>query len=151
MGLRGEVEVAIESDHPGRFAVGSVVLSANDMCPLTVRTARRNRGRMVISFDEVTDRTGAEELKGTELVVTTENARPLESDEYWDHDLIGCTVHTVDGVQVGRVTDVLHSAANDVLVVMGEREHLIPLIGSVVKTVEPGHRITIEPMPGLLD
>ena len=59
---------------------------------------------------------------------------------------------TVDGVTVGRVTDVLHNPANDVLVVTdGDRERLVPLVGQIVTNVEPGRRITVDPIPGLLD
>jgi 16S rRNA processing protein RimM len=105
-----------------------------------------------VAFEEVTDRTGAEALRGADLVVAAEHARALGPDEYWDHDLIGCSVDTIGGDEIGRVTDVLHAPANDVLVVAGpQREHLIPLISDVVKTVEPGRRITIDPIPGLLE
>jgi 16S rRNA processing protein RimM len=84
-------------------------------------------------------------------VIPAEAARALDEDEYWDHDLIGCSVVTADGTAVGRVTDVLHQPASSILVVQGEREHLIPLIRDVVRSVEPGTRITIDPLPGLLD
>ncbi len=154
MGLRGEVEVAVESDAPERFAPGSRLLTAERT--LTVRTSRVHRDHTIVTFEQIDDRTGAESLRGVELFIDAADARPLEQGEYWDHDLVGCTVVTTDGRTIGDVTDVLHQAANEVLVVTGkgkstEREYLIPLIGDVVRTVEPRTRITIEPFPGLLD
>jgi 16S rRNA processing protein RimM len=146
VGLSGEVNVTVVSDHPERFAPGSVVYAGDRR--LTVRNLRRQGDRTIAGFDEVTDRTGAEGLRGTELVVPIDEARPLEDAEYWDHDLIGCTVVTTDGSEVGVVTDVLHQPANEVLVVSGEV--LIPLVASVVRHVEPRGRITISPTPGLL-
>ena len=58
-----------------------------------------------------------------------------------------------DGATVGDVVDVLHAGANDVLVIRGDAnsEHLVPLVSDFVKHVEPGVRIEIEPIPGLLE
>lgn len=150
VGLRGEIEVLIVSDEPSRFSPGSV-LFAGDRA-LTVRATRPQGQRTIVTFAEVTDRSGAEALKGADLVVPIEDARQLEGDEYWDHDLVGCTVVTVDGTNVGTVTDVLHQPANEVLVVESAgKQVLIPLVSAVVKAVRPGTRITIDPPAGLLD
>lgn len=148
MGLRGEMDVAVGTDHPDRFAPGSVVYRGDRA--LTVRTVRRQGDRTVVSFEEVTDRDGAEALTGAELTIPADQARALDEDEYWDHDLIGCSVVTSDGEVVGEVTDVLHQPANSVLVVAGEREVLVPLIKDVVREVVVGERIVIDPLPGLL-
>jgi 16S rRNA processing protein RimM len=153
VGLRGEIEVAVESDAPDRFAPGSVLLLRSDLSALTVRTMRTHRDRTIVSFEEVVDRDGAQALKGAELVIESSHARPLEEAEYWDHDLIGCTVVTTAGEEVGEVTDVLHHGGGEVLVVRSgaEKEVLIPLVKDIVPRVEPGVRITIEPIPGLLE
>jgi 16S rRNA processing protein RimM len=149
VGLKGEVEVLVTSDAPDRFATGAEVVSGARA--LVVRSARTQRGRTVVAFDGIDDRAGAEALRGAELVIPAQAARELEADEYWDHDLIGCVVETMDGEEVGRVTDVLHQPSTSVLVVLGEREYLVPLIRDVVRAVEPRRRIAIEPIPGLLD
>ena len=119
---------------------------------LTVRTTRTHRDRTIVSFEGVDDRNAADALKGAELVIPAAEARGLEGAEYWDHDLIGCTVVTTDDVTVGDVVDVLHGGANEVLVIRaaGKTEHLVPLVSDFVKNVEPGVRITIEPIPGML-
>jgi 16S rRNA processing protein RimM len=152
VGLRGEVEVSIETDNPDRFVSGSIVLLRRGLRSLTISGARRHGNRMIVSFAEVGDRAQAEDLKGVELVIAADDARALEADEFWDHDLVGCTVVTSQGEEIGRVTDVLHNPANDVLVVEGTAaERLIPLISSVVRSVEKGRKITIDPTPGLLE
>lgn len=114
---------------------------------------RTHRDRTIVAFDEITDRNAAEALNGTELVIDASDARALEEAEYWDHDLVGCAVVTTDASAVGEVVDVLHAGGNEVLVVRADAgaEHLIPLIADIVREVEPRVRITIEPMPGLLD
>ncbi len=152
VGLKGEVEVLVLSDDPKRFAPGSVVLRGDTMSALTVSGMRATRDRNVVLFDEIADRTAAESLRGAELVIGAEDARALDDDEYWDHDLLGCAVMTIDGDDVGVVTDVLHQPANEVLLVEGGgKQLLIPLVSSVVKAVEPRRRITIDPPEGLLD
>jgi 16S rRNA processing protein RimM len=128
------------------------VLLRDDARTLTVRTMRTHRDRIIVSFEEVDDRTAAEALRGAELVIDASQARSLEGAEYWDHDLIGCAVVTADGDAVGEVVDVLHAGANEVLVIRGTQgQHLVPFVSEFVKRVEPGERITIEPIPGLLE
>lgn len=151
VGLKGEVEVAVVSDDPGRFAKGSVVIVAKDLERLTLANVRKQGDRTIVAFEEVTDRDGAEALRGKELVIESTHARPLDEGEYWDHDLIGCAVVTTDGSRIGEVVDVLHQAGGEILVVRGERDHLVPLIADVVRAVEPSRLITIAPLPGLLD
>ena len=146
VGLRGELEIHVFSDDPDRFATGARVIVSSSGRTLTVRSTRRNRNGTVVAFAEVTDRAGAEALRGEELVVPAAQARELGPDEYWDHDLVGCEVVTTDGVLVGRVSEVLHAPANDVLAVRGETgETLIALVAGTVLSIEPRTRITVEP------
>ncbi len=153
VGLRGEMQVLVLSDDPTRFAPGATVLLEDSARPLTVRRTRGRRDRTVVSFEEISDRTEAEALRGSRLVVPVSSARALDADEYWDHELIGALVVTAEGTEVGRVAEVLHPAANDVLVVRsGDREHLVPLVAAFVRGVDrAARRIEIEPIPGLLD
>ncbi len=146
VGLRGEVEIALETDNPDRFAEGARI-RAEDGREFVVRTSRMQNRRTIVSFEGTTDRTGAEALHGTVLVIPDEDARELEPDEYWDHDLIGCTVVTVDGVEVGVVDDVVHQPSGALLSV---GKYLIPLVRGIVTEVGDG-RITVDPVPGLLD
>jgi len=134
------------SDDPARFAPGSTMIAAGR--ELSVRSVRTNRRGTVVAFDGVTDRAAAEALRGAELIVPRSRARELGPREYWDHDLVGCEVLTAAGEAVGRVSEVLHAPANDVLVVGG---HLIPLVEHIVLDVQPKKTITIDPIPGLLD
>lgn len=148
VGLRGEIEVAVLSDAPDRFAVGSRLLLSESERVVTIRSSRKQNARTIIAFDDVDDRTGAEMLGGAALYIEGSAARSLDEGEFWDHDLLGCTVVTVDGEQVGTVTDVLHQPTGELLVV---GKHLIPLVSDVVREVVPRERITVDPIPGLLD
>jgi 16S rRNA processing protein RimM len=113
---------------------------------LVVRTSRRQNARTIVSFEGIDERNGAEALRGAVLVIPDEEARELEPDEFWDHDLIGSMVVTVSGEDVGVVDDVVHQPSGALLAV---GKHLIPLVSDIVKDVSSG-RITIDPLPGLL-
>ncbi len=117
-----------------------------------MESTRTQGDRTIVKFAEIADRDASEALKGAELVIPLTEARALEDDEYWDHDLIGCLVVDVDGREIGSVSDVLHQPSGSLLSVVGESgEHLVPLVREVIRSVEPGKRITIDPIPGLLD
>ncbi|HET7634544.1 MAG TPA: ribosome maturation factor RimM [Burkholderiales bacterium] len=62
--------------------------------------------------------------------------QPAENEFYWT-DLIGLDVVNGEGLALGRVTDILRTGANDVLVTNGERERMIPFIDDVIRAVDP--------------
>lgn len=140
--MRGEVEIAVESDNPDRFAPGSRFKDG-----LVIRASRTHNGRVIVTFEGVTDRSGAEAMRGTVLKIDADEARPLDDDEFWDHDLIGSTVVTVDGEVIGVVDDVVQQPSGSLLSV---GKHLIPLVRGIVTEVTDG-KIVIDPIPGLLD
>ncbi len=156
-GVHGELFVVVHSDDPERFTPGDTVYLADDLRPLTVSRFRphvyKHKSRTLVTFEEVDDREGAEAITGADLVVPVQEARELEEGEFWDHELEGCTVRTVDGDDVGTVAEVLHAPANDVLVVdRPEGEALVPLVQAIVREVDvAAGAIVIDPIPGLLD
>jgi len=92
-------------------------------------------------------------LIGYEVCVHEQELPAVGPDEVYHYQLIGMTVVTTAGDEIGLVTDVMPTPANDVCVVRaGAREHLIPLIADVVKEVDrQQRRLIIDPLPGLLD
>ena len=149
-GVRGEVAVHVRTDEADtRFAAGSAT------GPLTVTAARWHHGRLLVSFAEIPDRTAAEGLRGTELLVEVDPAaHPEDADEYYDHQLVGLRAVTVSGAELGPVREVLHLPAQDVLVVgaNGGGETLIPFVAEIVPEVDLAAGVVrVDPPPGLLD
>jgi 16S rRNA processing protein RimM len=87
------------------------------------------------------DRDAALRLKGLQIAVPRAALPPTQSNEYYWTDLLGMQVVTVQGVSLGTVDQMMETGANDVMVVAGERERLIPFIGDVVKTVDLAARL----------
>jgi 16S rRNA processing protein RimM len=94
-------------------------------------------GRAVIAkFSGVNDREAAAQLRGCEVAVPRDVLPENEAGEYYWMDLIGLEVRNLQGVPLGRVIQLLETAAQQVLLVEGERERLIPFIESVVVSVD---------------
>jgi len=120
---------------------------------LSVRAAREFKGGLIVRFADVRDRDAAEALRGRTLLIRWEEARPLESGEYFLHDLIDLDVWSSEGERVGRVAAVYEGGAGHFLGVDdGQRERLVPFAGRIVRKVDlAAGRIVIEAIPGLLE
>jgi 16S rRNA processing protein RimM len=156
-GIRGEVTVEIRTDDPdGRFAVAAVLTTDRPGQPkLTVERSRPHHGRMLVLFEGVPDRNTAELLRGTLLSVDADDDPELpDPDEFYDHQLVGLSVVTVDGVVLGEVSDVVHLPASVLLSVTRpeSRELLVPFVASIVPTVDvAGGRVVVDLPPGLIE
>jgi len=155
-GLRGEVLVAPFTDEPDeRFAPGAVLVAEpGEAGPLTVESARWQGKRLVVRFAGVVDRSGAEALRGTDLLIPAADRPDLDDpDDFYDTDLIGLAVATVDGRALGPVRDVVHAPAADYLVIeVDGQERLVPFLAAMVPSVDvAGGNVVIDPPEGLLD
>jgi 16S rRNA processing protein RimM len=156
-GLRGEVTVEVRTDDPElRFAPGATLATEPTSAgPLTVVASWHHGSRLVLSLDGIGDRSAAERLRGTLLVVDVDpQESPPGQEEFFDHQLRGLEVCTVAGEPVGELHDVLHLPGQDVLVVRRPdgREALVPFVAAMVPQVDlDAGRVLIDPPPGLLD
>ncbi|QGT79117.1 ribosome maturation factor RimM [Guyparkeria halophila] len=92
----------------------------------------------IAGFD---DRTAVESLGRAEVVVDREALPPAGPNEYYWRDLIGCEVVHLSGQVLGEVKDMMETGANDVLVVQGDRERLIPFLpDEVIRAVDLDER-----------
>ena len=159
-GLRGEVSVEVRTDEPERRLGPGVTVRTEPATagPLTITEGRVHSGRLLLTFEGVTDRSGAESLRGVLLVADVDpDERPEDPEEFYDHQLVGLAVHTVDGEHVGEIDEVLHLPGQDVLAVRREpgadarTDLLVPFVAAMVPTVDvAGGRVVIDPPPGLL-
>jgi 16S rRNA processing protein RimM len=155
-GVGGEVSVDVHTDSPDeRFQPGSVIdTEPADRGPLTVERARWHSGRMLVAFTGVSDRTAAEGLRNTLLVVDSASSPAVDEGEYWDHQLVDLAAVGTDGSPLGTVTDVLHPPGGDLLVVRRPDggELLVPFVHAIVPTVDLEARtVVVDPPDGLLE
>lgn len=150
-GVNGEVAVENRSDNPARWVVGAIVFS-DDGRRLTVRAVRPHRDRLLVTFDEIDDRTAAAAMAGHTLVVPESWLPPLDDGEWWTFQLEGCAVTTESGRRLGTIDEVLEYPAHDLWrVVDGDGiETLIPAVDAFVVSVDAAARTaTVRDVPGL--
>jgi 16S rRNA processing protein RimM len=83
---------------------------------------------IVAQLAGIDDRDQAASLMGWDIFITQDQLPKAAKGEYYWSDLIGLQVETIDGVQLGAVDSLLETGANDVIIVQGERERVIPFL-----------------------
>lgn len=158
-GITGEVVVDVRTDDPEtRFAPGTRLRARARNGPqrtFVVESAREHSGRLLVRLEGVTDRDTAEGLRGNLFLVDSADLPAIDDpDEFYDHQLEGLRVVTTDGRLVGNVTEVLHTAAGELLSVTSETgaEILVPFVSAIVTEVSlQNQTIEIDPPDGLLE
>ena len=150
-GVRGEVSVQNRSDNPERWIPGSVVFDATGRT-YTVRTVRPHGERLLVTFDEIADRTAAEVLAGTELVVPESWLPELPEGRWWSHEVEGLRVVTESGRVLGTLEEVLPYPAQDLWRIVADdgSETLVPAVDDLVVSVDiAGGHAVVRDLPGL--
>ncbi|MFI8415259.1 ribosome maturation factor RimM [Serratia sp. NPDC078593] len=105
---------------------------------------KRHNKDLIIKIKDVDDRDAANLLTNCEIIVDSEQLPPLEGEDYYWKDLMGCQVITTSGYELGKVVDMMETGSNDVMVVranlkdaFGMKERLVPFLhGQVIKKVD---------------
>lgn len=158
-GIRGEMKVFSLSDIPNRFAQLEAVYIPYPNSPQDTRVAikgvRPYKGDMyLLRLEGIDDATAADALRNREIRIPLAQLAKLPADSYYQHDILGLRVLTLQEEEIGSIVDIMETGSNDVYVIKDADAHqfLIPAIKEVVKQVDLiRHVMYIEPMAGLLD
>jgi 16S rRNA processing protein RimM len=153
-GIRGEVTVEVRTDEPERYFIEGAVLDVYGE-ERRIERVHWHGQRLLLTFDGIDDRNGAESLRGAILTVERDiTETPAEHDEFYDASLVGCEARDLAGNVIGVVSEVAHLPGQDLLIVCDAvgREHLIPFVQDIVPEVNIGNRfVVVDPPSGLLD
>ena len=127
-GILGWVKVRSDTDPQDAIFDYQPWLMGADLKPVKLRDSRRQGRQLVAWIDGVSDRDSAEGLKGETIAVFRNQLPKLPRLQYYWADLIGLRVSNREGVDFGTVKEVIATGANDVLVVQGNRQRLIPFV-----------------------
>ncbi|AQW53695.1 ribosome maturation factor RimM [Streptomyces violaceusniger] len=156
-GIKGEVTVEVRTDEPElRLGPGAVLTTEPASAgPLTIETGRVHSGRLLLRFEGVRDRSAAEALRNILLIAEVDPEElPEDPEEFYDHQLIDIDVVTVDGTEVGRISEISHLPYQDLLIVKRPDggEVMVPFVSEFVPEIDlEAQRAVIDPPPGLLD
>ena len=93
-----------------------------------VMEGQRHGKGIIAHLQGIDSREEAARLGGVRISVVRDQLSPLPENQYYWSDLVGLKVYTLSGQTLGRVKSIIETGANDVLVVDGERERLIPFV-----------------------
>jgi len=150
-----------ETDDPERFlALGELFLGAQPEsarpCSVgSVRFHQTKRGtEVLLTLEGVSTREAADAFKHLWVYAREEDLPPLGDDEVFLSDLIGLSVETIDGEQVGQVKDLFEGTAQDLFLISrpDNKDILIPAVPAFIEMIDlESQRIVIRPIEGLLD
>lgn len=155
-GIKGEIKVEPLTDYMERFDELDIfyIKNGNQYSPLKVISTRYSGHHVFLRLEGFNNMNDAEKLRGQYLWIPREMAKNLPKDTFFIADIIGCSVYTQDGKQLGNVDRVIHTGSNDVYVTKGSMgEILIPGLKKVVLDVDvKARRITVsaQELEGLL-
>lgn len=155
-GVRGEVKVFPTTDDPQRFKkLKKVILdTGKEQLDLEIASVKFFKNLVILKFKEFDNINDVEKYKNADLLVTREHAVKLRPGEYFIADLIGLNGISDEGEDLGELTDVIQTGANDVYVFSkeGVQDLLVPKIPDCVKEIdlEKG-TVLVHLLPGLRD
>ena len=155
-GVRGEVKVFPTTDDPQRFKkLKNVILDdGKKQLDLEITSVKFFKNLVILKFKGLDNINDVEKFKQAELLVTRDNAIKLKPGEYFIADLIGLQGVSDEGEDLGELTDVIQTGANDVYVFSkeGVEDLLVPKIPQCIKEINLDEgRVLVHLLPGLRD
>jgi 16S rRNA processing protein RimM len=156
-GLKGELAADLLTDFPERFDDIARLIC---ITPTGVRTEVEleehwfHQQRVILKLKGVDDIEAAAAFVGCEFAVPEAERVQLSEGEFYDWELQGCEVATVDGRHLGHVREVMRGPGVDTLVIENDehRDYLVPMVEPIVVNVDiVAKAISIDPPEGLLD
>lgn len=136
-GLKGWVKILSDTDPRSGIVGYSPWLIGPDAIPCRVAESKQHGKGLIARLDGCEDRDQAAQWVGQEIAIHRTQLPPPRPDEFYWLDLEGLAVITTEGVSLGRVDHLFSTGVNDVLVVKGERERLLPFAwDDVIKDVD---------------
>ena len=152
VGLKGEVKVYNYSDSDEIYRTTEAVYVGDDL--VGIENVRLQKNMVILKLAGISDRDGAEAVRGKELFITESDLPELPEGQYYIRDLIGMTVKEENGEILGKVSDVLQNTAQDIFEVENAdgRKILIPKVDQFVLEIDKAAgKIRVRLIEGMLD
>ncbi len=133
-GVRGEILMDIHTDFPERLRAGTKVYVGEEHKPMKIAAARPHGTSMLVAFRGADTPEAVGPLRNAWVYVSAADRPPLPGGKVYRHQIVGLRVVTDEGRELGTLTEILETGANDVYVVESEdgKEILLPAIPDVI-------------------
>lgn len=150
-GLQGALRIHPLTDFMDRFKLGAKFLIGDTT--YTIESSHTNKGNIIIKLKDINSPEAAAELCHQLMEIPESQLMPLPDGVYYQFQIIGLKVVTTNGLSLGKITQILDTASNDVYVIKsGKKDILIPAVKDVIKNINLAQGyMTIEAIDGLLD
>lgn len=137
-GVKGWMKIQSDTEGPGSLLPYKTwwIGRDGDWREAAVAGAKVQGRVLVARLAEVEDRDVAAALRGKEVAVPRSQLPQARSGEYYWADLLGLRVVNAQSQELGRIAQIMQTGSNDVLVVRGDRERLVPFIADVIREVD---------------
>jgi 16S rRNA processing protein RimM len=137
-GVTGEIVLGITTDFPERITRGKLIYLGAKHSPVMITGARPFHNNMLITLEGIRSREEAAVMTNLEVFVRTEDLPALSEGQYYHHQLVGLKAVLENGTEIGTVTEIMETGANDVYVVTESsgNELLLPAIDAVIIRVD---------------
>ena len=133
-GVRGEVRIVPLTDFPERFENIKTVFLEDDS-KMELESVKFSNKFIIAKFKNINSRNDIEIFNGKLLMLNRSDIPSLPEGEYYNFDIIGLEVIDDKGSKLGKITEVLKTGSNDVYVVEGKKQLLVPALKKVVKEI----------------
>ncbi len=133
-GVRGEVRIVPLTDFPERFENLKTVFLEDDS-KMELESVKFSNKFIIAKFKNINSRNDIEIFNGKLLMLNRSDIPSLPEGEYYNFDIIGLEVIDDKGSKLGKITEVLKTGSNDVYVVEGKKQLLVPALKKVVKEI----------------
>ena len=153
-GIKGAVRARYLTSNPDYYLKEKALFleKTGILSSLNIVSINQSKNCWIILFEKINSRNDAEVLKGCRLLLPDDRLRPLQSNEFFLHQILGCRVEDQKGQILGEITDILETGANNVYEVSnGNKAFLVPDVPHVVLELNiETQRMIIDPLPGLI-
>jgi 16S rRNA processing protein RimM len=154
-GVKGELLVEIDRKYDGEILPGAVIFLSENHIPKKILSVRFHNQGLLIQLDEINNPEQAGQFRLQHIYVSSLiKRRKLKPGEYFPDQIMGLRVCDDLGQDLGIVSEIIETGANDVYVVSkpGERDILLPAIPDVIQKVDlESGEIFVHIIPGLMD
>lgn len=137
-GIRGDILFTVITDFPDRLRPGTQIFVGPEYTEMKISRLKPHNDGIIFGFKGITNPEDAKKLVGLSVYVRAEDRPELPDGEYYHHQIVGLKVIDGDKGDLGIISEILETGANDVYVVRASenKEILVPALKSVILAVD---------------